>query len=259
MSQTEIIVYAAGSLKSAMTEIITAFQQAANVIVHPTFGAAGGLREKIESGEPCDIFLSANMKHPQKLLWDGRAVSIVRFAGNELCAVKHPNLPAYATALRAIARSPSTRIGISTPINDPCGDYAVEFLQKIGVDPNESRIIRVTGGKGAKIPRADGLSDYTGALADGAVDMLLIYQTLAARVLREMPAAIMTLPPDLAVSADYGLALLPRGGHTLPQAREFIGFLLSAEGQGILQKHGFQPAVPAQLPAEVRAPWLVPV
>ena len=47
---------------------------------------------------------------------------------------------------------------------------------------------------------------------------------------------ILALPDSLGVGADYGLTVMNQAS---PAAYRFALFILSAEGQGILAKHGF--------------------
>lgn len=60
-------LYAAGSLRVAMTEVAQAFSTTGEPVVNVTFGASGLLRERIEKGEPADVFASADMGNPQAL------------------------------------------------------------------------------------------------------------------------------------------------------------------------------------------------
>ena len=62
-----VSVFAAGSLKAALSELARAFQHQYEIPVQATFGPSGLLRERIEAGEPVQVFASANMQHPQKL------------------------------------------------------------------------------------------------------------------------------------------------------------------------------------------------
>lgn len=64
---------AAGSLKSAFIPLLARFQQQTGIPVDVHFGPAGLLRERIEAGEPCSVFASANSHHPQALRQAGLA------------------------------------------------------------------------------------------------------------------------------------------------------------------------------------------
>ena len=75
-------LYAAGSLRGALTEIARVFTAASGIPVQLEFGASGLLRERLEQGEPGDVFASANMEHPEVLARSGKAGPVVRFARN---------------------------------------------------------------------------------------------------------------------------------------------------------------------------------
>ncbi|AOF92607.1 substrate-binding domain-containing protein [Sinorhizobium sp. RAC02] len=64
-------ILAAGSLRYAMPEIAAAFEKTTGVSL--LLGPAGLLRERIEAGEPFDLFASTNMAHPQRLVSIGLA------------------------------------------------------------------------------------------------------------------------------------------------------------------------------------------
>ena len=79
-------LYAAGSLRRALTEISAAFTEATGIRVEGTFGASGLLRERLEGGERGDVFASADMDHPRRLAVQGRAGTVTVFTRNRLCA-----------------------------------------------------------------------------------------------------------------------------------------------------------------------------
>ena len=64
-------LYAAGSLKTALTDVAKAFEAKTGNKVEAKYGASGLLRKEITDGAKADIFASANMEHPQALNDDG--------------------------------------------------------------------------------------------------------------------------------------------------------------------------------------------
>lgn len=62
-----IVLLAAGSLKGAFVPLLARFHQLTGIAVEAHFGPAGLLRERIEAGERCSVFASANGQHPQAL------------------------------------------------------------------------------------------------------------------------------------------------------------------------------------------------
>src|SRR5690606_34723665 len=89
-SPPELVVHAAGSLRAAMTELGQAFERQSGVAVRLTLGASGLLKDRIEAGEPAQVFASANMQHPQALLTANRAEHVRPFARNALCVLASP-------------------------------------------------------------------------------------------------------------------------------------------------------------------------
>src|SRR5690606_37628413 len=74
MAAEPVKLYAAGSLKAALTDVAKAYEEAFGVPVATEFAASGLLRERIEGGEAVDVFASANMVHPSALMakeWGG--------------------------------------------------------------------------------------------------------------------------------------------------------------------------------------------
>ena len=121
--QPGVQLYAAGSLRAPMTEIVQAFTASGGPAVNATFGASGLLRERIEKGEPADVFASADVGNPQALALAGRATPPVLFARNRLCALVAPGVAATADTLLDRMLDSQVKLGTSTPKADPAGDY----------------------------------------------------------------------------------------------------------------------------------------
>jgi len=237
-------LYAAGSLRAALTEVGNAYRQKSGTPVEGTFGASGLLKERLEKGEQADVFASANMEHPRALEKAGRAGPVRLFARNRLCALVAPHVKVDTASLLERMLDPSIRLGTSTPKADPSGDYAFElFARAEALRPGaraalEGKALKLTGA--ADSPRApQGRNVYGYLVAQGRADIFLSYCTGAAEARQEVPSLRSVPVPDaLAVGADYGLTVMT-GAEAA--AAQFAQFILSAEGQAILAKHGFGP------------------
>ncbi|MBV9833363.1 MAG: substrate-binding domain-containing protein, partial [Alphaproteobacteria bacterium] len=75
-----LVLYGAGSLREAMSEMAMVFTRERGVPVQAQFGASGRMRERIEAGERVDVFTSADTGHATKLVTDGRASVMALFA-----------------------------------------------------------------------------------------------------------------------------------------------------------------------------------
>src|SRR5258705_13952908 len=83
-------LYAAGSLRTALTEIAAAFEAQTGIKVQAKFGPSGTLKDEIASGARADLFASANMEHPQALASARKSGPVILFARNRLCALARP-------------------------------------------------------------------------------------------------------------------------------------------------------------------------
>ncbi|MBO0765555.1 MAG: molybdate ABC transporter substrate-binding protein [Hyphomicrobiaceae bacterium] len=238
-------LYAAGSLKAALTEVVEAFEnsKAGNVPVETTFGPSGLLRERIEKGEAAHVFASADTNHPRRLADQGRSTGEVRiFVRNRLCALVRPGFSVASERLLDMMLDPQVRLGISTPKADPSGDYAFALFAKADKSrPGaraalESRALQLTGGPTSEKAPPD-RNQYAWILEGGKADLFLTYCTNAILAKKELPTLrVVQLPADLNVSADYGMIVLKDAPAV---ASELAQFVLGEQGQAILTKYGF--------------------
>ena len=71
-----IQLYAAGSLKAALTDVSKAYEASTGGKVEGKYGPSGLLKDEIAHGAKADIFASANMEHPQALNDQKKAVQL---------------------------------------------------------------------------------------------------------------------------------------------------------------------------------------
>jgi ABC-type molybdate transport system substrate-binding protein len=237
-------LYAAGSLRGAMTEVAQAFTASGGPTVNATFGASGLLRERIERGEAVDVFASADLGNPQALARAGLARPPIVFTRNRLCAIVAPGVDATEDTLLDRMLDPKIRLGTSTPKADPGGDYAWKLFERAGsVRPGayaalDGKALKLTGGPDSPPPPAN-RSVYSVLIAERKADIFLTYCTNAIVAAREVEGArTLAIGEPLAVGADYGLTTMKDAA---PAATRFVEFVLSEKGQAILARHGFTP------------------
>lgn len=237
-------LHAAGSLRAAMSDMAKAYTEAYGIAVAPTFGGSGLLKDRLEKGEPGDVFASADMGNPQALTSAGKSGPTVLFAHNHLCAILRPGLKATPESLLATLLNPSVKVGTSTPVGDPAGDYAWALFKKAdAVRPGSRATLEA---KAVKIGNAQGSlavpPGVTNAVAwlfrEKRADVFLAYCTGGAAVAAELPGTTtISLPAALAIEANYGLTILKDSNQD--RAAHFAFFILSPQGQKILANHGF--------------------
>lgn len=234
-----IQVLAAGSLRHAMPEIAAAFEQATGIAVSLSLGPAGLLRERIEAGEPFDLFASANIAHPQRLVSLGFADEAACFARNRLVVLARADLDLRPENLVPVLAAPSTRIGMSTPGDDPSGDYAFEMFDLIelghpGVGASlKARARQLVGGRHSPSGRS-----AAALIADGEADLFVGYASNARLHANDPDLRIVELPPAFSPDVAYGLALRKGSAGGAVALRDF---LMSADAARILARNGFLP------------------
>jgi ABC-type molybdate transport system substrate-binding protein len=237
-----LTLYAAGSLKAALTDVANAYEKAYGTTVGTEFAASGLLRERIEGGEQADVFASANMQHPRTLMAAGWGGPVALFARNRLCALARPEVEVSPATLLDVILDPDVRLGTSTPEADPSGDYAwqvfetAEALRPGSFATLDAKALQLTGGPdSAKAP--EGRNTYGWVMEEDRADVFLTYCTNAVLARKEVPALqIVSLPDELAVGADYGL-IVRRDAPG--EAWRLALFILAPEGQEVLADYGF--------------------
>ena len=123
-------VYAAGSTRGILAAIAEDYTKATGQKFELTFGPAGLLLDRIRKDGGADVYVSANMAHPQRLFAEGLGTRPVIFARNRLCVTGRAELGLTQENLLHTLLEPSTKIGTSTPGADPGGDYAWQFFDR---------------------------------------------------------------------------------------------------------------------------------
>ena len=234
-------LYAAGSLRDALTEVARQFEAQTGHAVGLTFGASGLLRARIEKGEPAQVFASADMDHPQRLAQVGGWTAPSVFALNQMCVLAAPSVAASPQTLLATMLRPDVRVGTSTPKADPSGDYAWQLFRRAEVlQPGayvllDAKALKLTGGADSPRP-PPGRSTYAWIMGEGQADVFLTYCTNAVAARQDVPSlTIIGVPPELQVAARYGVAA--RQGDAA--AAQLLQYILSPPAQAVLKRYGF--------------------
>src|ERR1700694_677101 len=130
-SSSEIRVMAAGSLRDVFAAVFADYTRQYGASFSPVWGPSGVLRERLQKGEGFDIFASAGLPHAQVLTAAGVSGPSVLFVRNALCIVTDASRQLDTGNLVETLLKPEIRIGTSTPVSDPAGDYTWEMFHKI--------------------------------------------------------------------------------------------------------------------------------
>jgi molybdate transport system substrate-binding protein len=243
-SAAEIKVMAAGSLKDAFTAVFADFSKQYGGSFAPVWGPSGALRERLQKGEDFDIFASAALPHAQALTDAGVSGPSVMFARNALCIVTDAARPLEPGNLVETLLKPEIRIGTSTPVSDPAGDYTWEMFRRIDAlrpgafDALSRKAQQLFGGPTTTAP-VNGRPRQLVALDQHEIDLLIYYCSGAQPIVREdVKYKSVALPPELSVGPEYGLTVSRKAQ---PAAADFAMYLMSPQAQATLKAFGFIP------------------
>lgn len=224
----ELTVSAASSLTESFRELGAAYEQA-----HPgskvefNFAASGVLLQQISRGAPVDVFASADEATMDQAAQRDLLLPATRevFAVNTLWVVVPPQAGNPPRRLQDLGAAGVQRIALGNPDSVPVGRYAKGALQAAKLWPAlQSRLITTQNVRQSL--------DY---VARGEVDAGFVYATDA----QAMPQRVRrAFEVPVAGRIAYPLAVVK--GSTQPaEAKRFAAFVRSAQGQAILQRHGF--------------------
>lgn len=228
-------VFAAASLTESFTEIGKNFE-AVNPGITVTFNFAGSqaLRTQIEEGAPADVFASANTKEMDTLVAGAFVANDApqMFLTNKLVIIVPPGNPAGVDSVESLSNSGLKLVLAAEEV--PVGRYSREALDlmnaQFGNDFKDSIHANV-------VSNEDNVKQVVAKVQLGEADAGIVYMSDAVAA-PELPR--VEIPAEMNVIADYPIA--PLAAARYPDlAAGFMEYVLSPEGQAVLQKWGFGP------------------
>ncbi|MEH2448477.1 MAG: molybdate ABC transporter substrate-binding protein [Nostoc sp.] len=244
-------LYAAGSLRNALTEVSQDFTQETGIGTNTVFGPSGireqAIETELQQGEPtADVFASADIGNPQKLYTKGLSSQPVEFTQNQVVAVfssKYSQAKITPNQVLDYLLNPNIKLGTSTPLSDPLGDYTQQIFTQANsktpgsFDTLNSKALRLTGGTNSPIVPSG--QDSLVYFLDNTqqADVFLTYYTGAIASQKIDPSLqVVGLPDYLSVAAPFDLTVIKNAD---PNAEKLADYILSPKGQEVLHKYGF--------------------
>lgn len=231
-SQT-LLVFAAASLTDAFTEIGKNFEaQNSNVTVTFNFAGSQALRTQIKEGAPADVYASASDKEMEALITNAFVIkeSSQIFLSNRLIVILPADNPAGINSLEDLANDGVKIVLAAEEV--PVGNYARQALDLMNESFSNNFKDKVLENI---VSNEDNVKQVVAKIQLGEADAGIVY-TSDAIVATDLQT--IEIPTELNIIAKYPIAPLVESANT-DLANEFIAYVLSDEGQAILQKWGF--------------------
>ena len=233
----DLHVFAAASLRQALTEAADAFQQAnPEVRVVSNFAGSQVLRLQIESGARADLFVSASPDHLDALQRAGLLQADPTVVATNALALAVPvGNPAGVAGIQDLAQ-PGRRVVMAAQ-SVPAGAYARQMLDLHAAATGQPRFPNAVLQN--VISFETNVRQVAAKLELGEADAGFVYRTDV--LASDGRLQIIETPYQVQVIASYPAAVL-RDAPNPELAQRFLSFLRTPEAQAILTRHGFAPA-----------------
>ena len=236
----KLTVFAAASLTDAFNEIGEQFkQQHMGVTLEFNFAGSQQLRTQLEQGAVADVFASANTKEMNAAIQSDVVISGTQkaFARNRLAVIIPKDNPGGITDLKDLSNSGLKIVLAAASV--PVGSYALTSLDKMNADFGATFSQTVMANV---VSYEDNVKQVVAKVQLGEADAGIVYTS---DVTPQIADKLITLaiPDKYNVLATYPIAAL-KAAPNADLAKAFVEFVLSAQGQAVLQKWGFVPAEP---------------
>ena len=231
-SRPRLTIAAASDLKFALDEFLKDFRaRNPEAEVQVTYGSSGNFLAQISQGAPFDVFLSADVAYPRKLVEQGLVEGDVFLYGVGRLVVWVPRdsaLPVEKLGLQALREPAARRIAIANPQHAPYGRAAEAALKSQGLfDSVKDRLVL-----------GENIAQTAQFVQSGAADVGLIALALALAPAMKAEGRYVEVPLDAYPRMDQGGALLKKARDPA-LARRFRDTLHGEEGKALLRRYGF--------------------
>jgi len=222
----KLTIAAAADLNFALEPISGAFRAAhPEVTLEINYGSSGNYYTQLRNRAPFDLFLSADLDYPRKLLTEGIGLpdSLFVYALGRIVIW----VPAGSTRDPAtVLRDPALRhFAIANPRHAPYGRAAEAALRSLGVYDRVEK----------KLVLGENIAQTLQFVETGAADAGIVALSLALAPQMRGKGRYWELPLDAYPKMEQGGIILKPS----PAAADFRGFLLSAPARRILREYGF--------------------
>lgn len=227
----DLTIAAASDLNFAFKELVSDFEKRTGTHVKLSLGSSGNLFSQIQNGAPFDLYLSADIRFPQRLAETGHAVagSLYQYAVGRIVVWVPKSSKFDVSKGMEVMLDPSIRkIAIANPKHAPYGRAAVAAMQHAKIYD------RVKD----KLVLGENISQAAQFVESGAADIGIIALSLAIATTMKEAGRYWEVPLNAYPSLEQG-AILLKSGKNPEGAKAFLVFLQGTEGQAIMHRYGF--------------------
>lgn len=225
----ELSIFCAASLSEVFSALADEFAMRHRDLDIRLHGAGSQiLAQQLIEGAPADLFAPAHPEHMDRLRRKGLVGEPVYFARNKLTIIVPRSNPGSVSGAADLAR-PGVEVILAGP-SVPAGRYARETLDRMGL---------LGAVLDNLVSNEENVKLVLSKVLLGEADAGIVYVT-DVRPPHLSKIVELPLPEESSVPVEYTIAV-PKEAQNAEDARAFLRFILSREGQALLTEHGFQP------------------
>jgi molybdate transport system substrate-binding protein len=227
----DLSIAAASDLNFAFKELVALYEEKTGTHIKLSFGSSGNFYSQIVNGAPFDLYFSADIRYPRKLIDEGYAVpgTLYRYAVGRivLWAPKESTIR-LDKGLEALNDPSISKIAIANPKHAPYGRAAVAALEHYKLYQQlEDRLVL-----------GENISQAAQFVESGACQAGVIALSLALAPTMKRAGKYWEIPIQAHPSIEQGVVML-KGSKNEKKAQDFLDFVKSTEGQDVLKRYGF--------------------
>lgn len=231
---SEVRIAAAADLRFALDEIQAEFKkQYPYIDVKIVYGSSGNFFVQLQQQAPFDVYLSADLSYPRRLVEQGVALKETEFLyGVGRLVVWMPEggirLDVDALGLQALTDPAARKIAIANPQHAPYGRAAEAALRHYGVyEAVQDRLVF-----------GESVAQTAHFIETGAADAGIIALALALSPEMRKRGRFWMIPLEAYPRIEQGGVILS-WAQDLGAAKRFRDFMLGPAGRAILERYGF--------------------
>jgi molybdate transport system substrate-binding protein len=226
-----LTIAAASDLQAVLPETIARFERGANAKVAVSFGSSGNFFAQIQNGAPYDVYMSADIDYPRRLVASGYAdgSTLYQYAtGRIVLWTRRESGIDVTRGLRGLTDARVARIAIANPTYAPYGRAAEAAL----------RHERVYDAVRAKLVLGENISQTAQLVDSGNAGVGIIALSLALGPALRASGVYWEIPSSAHPPIDQAAVIIATSTHRA-LAREFLAFLRRPDAVRLLHGFGF--------------------
>jgi molybdate transport system substrate-binding protein len=228
-AEHSLTIAAAANLKDVMQALVADFRKThSDAKVEVVLGSSGKFAQQIAHGAPYDLFFSADLEYPQRLVTEQLTTSGVRTYARGRLVLWSATHDARRLTLKELADPAIRRIAIANPKLAPYGACAQQALERAGVwDKVRDKLVF-----GENVAQTAQFADSGGA------DVAIIPLSLALSPVLKQRGTHVVIPESQHAPLDQGFVILKRAAGD-PLAAVFASYVVSAPARALFASHGY--------------------